>query len=259
MSKGVLVDITKCVGCGSCTVACKMYNGLKYDDNAPNQGEAPKGDSNNWTTLSYHKVNKEGKEVWRFVKEQCLHCEEPACVSVCFSKAFIKTEEGPVVYNPKLCVGCRYCMIACPFEVPKYQWEKTLPLVTKCQMCASKVTKGEAPACVGVCPTNAIMFGEKDQLIAEARKTINSDSKYVNHIYGETEAGGTNWLYISDVPFEELGMRTNIPKVPIPSYTHNFLKWTPAIFLGGGALFTALNVYTKRRLDVQEQKNKKSS
>lgn len=254
MGKGVLVDITKCVGCGSCAVACKLWNELKYKEDEPSQGVNAKATSNNWTTVSYHKVEKDGKEVWRFVKEQCLHCLEPACASVCFSKAFVKTEEGPVVYNPELCVGCRYCILACPFEIPKYQWEKMLPLVTKCQMCANRITAGEAPACTGVCPTGALTFGDRDELLKQAKDIINSDSKYVKHIYGETEAGGTGWLYISDVPFEELGMNTNVPKTELPAYTHEYLKWTPVVFLGGGALFTVLNIYTKRRLENEGKK-----
>lgn len=254
MSKGVLVDITKCVGCGSCAVACKLWNDLKYREDEPHQGVDAVATSNNWTTVNFNQVEKDGKQVWRFVKEQCLHCLEPACASVCFSKAFYKTEEGAVVYNPDLCVGCRYCILACPFEIPKYQWEKVLPSVTKCQMCASKIATGEAPACISVCPTQALTFGDREELLSKARNLINSDSKYVKHIYGEEEAGGTSWLYISDVPFEELGMPTNVPKTALPQYTHEYLKWTPVVFLGGGALFTALNLYTKRRLENEGKK-----
>jgi formate dehydrogenase iron-sulfur subunit len=145
-------------------------------------------------------------------------------------------------------------MIACPFEIPKYEWEKALPSVTKCQMCANKIVKGEQPACVSVCPTQALIFGERDELLKLAENTISADSKYVKHIYGQEEAGGTQWLYISDVPFEQLGMKTNITKTPLPQYTHQFLKHTPTIFIGGGVLFTALSFYTKRRSEVEKQK-----
>jgi formate dehydrogenase iron-sulfur subunit len=254
MSKGVLVDITKCVGCGSCTVACKMWNNLGYKKDIPNQGPEAALSDENWTTVSHKKVTANGEPAWRFVKEQCLHCQDPACASVCMSKAIYKTPEGAVVYNPKLCVGCRYCMIACPFEIPKYEWEKALPSVTKCQMCANKIVKGEQPACVSVCPTQALIFGERDELLKLAENTISADSKYVKHIYGQEEAGGTQWLYISDVPFEQLGMKTNITKTPLPQYTHQFLKHTPTIFIGGGVLFTALSFYTKRRSEVEKQK-----
>ncbi|HHW07474.1 MAG TPA: 4Fe-4S dicluster domain-containing protein [Clostridia bacterium] len=256
MSKGVLVDITKCVGCGSCAVACKLWNDLKYKEDEPAQGPEARATSNNWTTVNHYQVEKDDKVVWRFVKRQCFHCLEPACASVCFSKALSRSEGGPVVYHPELCVGCRYCILACPFEVPKYQWDKMLPAVTKCQMCDTRVAHGEAPACTTVCPTGALTFGERDALLQQAKETINSDHKYVKHIYGETEAGGTGWLYLSDVPFEELGMNTQVPNTALPSFTHEYLKWTPAVFLGGGALFTALNIYTKRRLENEEKNSK---
>lgn len=255
MSKtlGVLTDITKCIGCGSCVVACKMWNDLKYDKKKPAAYlEEPKLTDNNWTTVSFKKVNKDGQQVLRFVKKQCLHCIEPACDSVCFSKSF-KIADGAVVYNPSLCVGCRYCMLACPFEVPKYEWNKVLPSVTKCQLCYSKIANGESPACTAVCPTDALTFGEREDLLQKAKDTIANDSSYVNHIYGEKEAGGTNWLYISDVPFDELGLSTKVTNKPLPHYTHEFTKWVPHMFIGGGALFSALSFYTKRRNKVQEE------
>lgn len=256
MSKGVLVDITKCIGCGSCTVACKLWNELKFDRENPGHGEEAILTDHNWTTVNYKKINKDGDQVWRFAKEQCLHCEEPACQSVCFSKAFEKTPEGAVVYKPNLCVGCRYCMIACPFEIPKYQWDKVLPSVTKCQMCHTRLSNGEAPACSSVCPTSVMTFGDREEILALAKDKISKEGKYVNHIYGEKEAGGTSWLYISDVPFDELGFPLNVPKSSLPHYTHEFLKWTPHMFIGGGALFTALSFYTKRRNKISEGKKK---
>ena len=120
--------------------------------------------------------------------------------------------------------------------------------------CAGKIEKGEQVACSSVCPTGALTFGERDELIKLAERTINSDSKYVKHIYGQKEAGGTSWLYISDVPFEKLGMKTNITTTPIPHFTHEYLKHTPTIFIGGGVLFTALSIYTKRRNEIEKQK-----
>ncbi len=245
MSKGVLVDLTKCIGCGSCTVACKMYNENKWiEERQPTSGiEATLADEN-WTVIKTVKAEKEGKAVWRYVKEQCLHCIDPACASACFAKAFQKTPEGPVVYYPDLCVGCRYCMVACPFSVPKYEWEKSLPYVTKCMMCSSRVQEGQSPACVSVCPTNALTFGDRDTLLEQAHTTLANDDNYVQHVYGEKEVGGTEWLYISDIPFKALGFKTDLTEKPLPSYTKDFMTYTPiagatwAVILGGIAMFT---------------------
>lgn len=254
--KSVLCDISQCVGCGSCTVACKLWNDVKFDDQTPATGLNPVLNDSNWTTVSQKKVQKDGSSVWRFTKQQCMHCEEPACASVCFAKAFEKTANGPVVYHPNLCVGCRYCMLGCPFEVPKYEWSKALPSVTKCQMCSTRIEKGEAPACASVCPTGALKFGDREELLAHAREKIAQNSSYQKHIYGEKEAGGTNWLYISDVPFATLGFKTGVPTTAIPKYTEDYLRWTPPLLLGGTALFAAVSFITSRRSHVAEAEKK---
>ncbi|WP_347488789.1 4Fe-4S dicluster domain-containing protein [Desulfoscipio sp. XC116] len=253
MSKGVLVDLTKCVGCGSCMVACKMWNKLQYTRTASDKGGEASLDAENWTVVNKVETKKGNESVWRFVKNQCLHCEEPACASACFSKAIKKTKDGPVVYDANLCVGCRYCMLACPFNIPKYEWDKTFPQVRKCQMCSDRLHAGESPACVGVCPAGALTYGDRHNLLSQAREKINSDSSYIKHIYGEKEAGGTAWLYISDVPFEALGFRTNITTRPLPQYTESILSLTPAVGLGWGALLTGMYVYNRRRNEIARE------
>lgn len=261
MSKGVLVDVIRCVGCGSCVVACKMWNDLKYTKEIPAIGKDARLAAENWTVVNKVEVKKGRKSAWRFVKQQCLHCEEPACASACFSRAIQKTGSGPVVYDAKLCVGCRYCMLACPFNIPKYEWDKTFPRVRKCQMCAGRVEKGETPACVGVCPAGALTYGEREDLIRQAREKINGNSGYIKHIYGEKEAGGTSWLYISDVPFEVLGFRTNVTTRPLPGYSESILRLTPAVGLGWGAVLTGLYVYNRRRNEIarEEKGNNKAN
>ncbi|SHE29608.1 4Fe-4S dicluster domain-containing protein [Desulforamulus putei] len=256
MAKGVLVDITKCVGCGSCTVACKLWNDMKFSEKEPTMGPEAKLSANNWTVVRFNEVKKENGKVWRFVKTQCLHCQDAACASACFAKALQKTKDGPVIYYPHLCVGCRYCMIACPFNVPKYEWDKTFPLVSKCQMCSTKVAKGEAPACVSVCPAGVFKYGERDEILKEAKATIARDSKYVQEVYGEKQAGGTSWLYISDVPFEQLGFNTKISSVPVSTYSHNFLKYTPVVAVSWGIILTGLYHYTKRRNEISKDSGK---
>jgi formate dehydrogenase iron-sulfur subunit len=258
VAKSVLVDITKCVGCGSCAVACKLWNSLKWDQSKPVNGEKAETSAENWTVVRLHQVPKEREKVWRFTKQQCLHCEEPACASACFARAIVKTEQGPVIYRASLCVGCRYCMLACPFEIPKYEWDKVFPQVHKCQMCPERIEKGESPACVAACPTGALKYGERSLLLQEARRCLNSNSNYIKHIYGEKEAGGTSWLYISDTDFAALGFRTGVTSRPLPDYTYSILKLTPAVTLGWGAVLTGLYAYNRRRKEIAgETKEKK--
>jgi formate dehydrogenase iron-sulfur subunit len=265
MTKGVLVDLTKCIGCGSCTVACKLYNGNKWiEHKAAASGERAELADENWTVIQKFRVRQTGSqsrdrqetnsEVWRFVKRQCLHCEEPACASACFAKAFQKTEAGPVVYYPHNCVGCRYCMVACPFGIPKFEWDKPFPVLTKCMMCSGRVANGEHPACVSVCPTNVMKFGDRDGLLAEAKEIIAQNPKYVQHIYGEKEAGGTCWIYISDTPFEQIGFKTNVPQKPIPSYTSSYMHFTPVFGAVWGLILTGLYFMTKRKEQVKATK-----
>ncbi|ACX51454.1 4Fe-4S ferredoxin iron-sulfur binding domain protein [Ammonifex degensii KC4] len=243
--KGVLVDITRCVGCGSCVVACKLYNNLPWS-NAPHLGKDAVLTADNWTVVKEFTASRGKESVWRFVKEQCFHCLEPACASACFASAFRKTPEGPVIYNERVCVGCRYCMIACPFSIPKYEWQARFPRVQKCQMCFYRVKDGEMPACVTVCPAGALKFGDRDALLKEAKERIaQNPGRYVNHVYGEKEYGGTCWLYLSDVPFAELGFRTHVSTESIPHWSERVTKWTLPVAGGWAAVLTALYLATR--------------
>jgi formate dehydrogenase iron-sulfur subunit len=253
-----------------------MYNKNEWvNHRAPATGEKAMLADENWTVIQKCRLDKEtgknlipidgmsaptetgGDEVWRYVKRQCLHCKEPACASSCFATAFRKNESGETVYYPNLCVGCRYCMLACPFSIPKFEWSKALPVLAKCMMCSDRLTNGDAPACVTVCPTNVMKFGEQEELLKEAKETIYSDSRYDRHIYGEEEAGGTAWIYISDKPFEELGFKMNVPKRSIPSYTKNYMHATPIFGAIWAAVLACLYVITKRRSTVKETAAKK--
>lgn len=262
MSKGVLVDIPKCIGCKSCMVSCKSWNNLPAEPSSfVNTWDSPgKSDADTWTVVGYHIVEDGHQLKWRFVKRQCMHCNEPACESACFTHSFVKTREGAVIYKPTeigkdYCVGCRYCMVACPFGVPSFEWEKTFPFVEKCRFCYDRLKEGVAPACVTSCPTGTLTFGNREELLAEARGRLGKNPHYVQHIYGEKEYGGTSWLYISDVPFEKLGFRTNVSDTAIPSYTWNVLKHTPTIFFGWGAILVGLYAYNKRRTKVQHEED----
>ncbi|MBL0057552.1 MAG: 4Fe-4S dicluster domain-containing protein [Elusimicrobia bacterium] len=257
VSKGdvfsVLVDLSRCIGCRSCMRACQRANDL----NAPQEWmDIDHLDRrldltyNQWTV-----VNREGIEpsILRHVKRQCMHCLEPACVSVCPVAALAQTEQGPVIYRESRCIGCRYCMVACPFEVPRFEWNNGLtPVIGKCQFCAQeRLFKGLPPGCSEACPTGALKFGKRSDLLFEAKTRLGSHpEKYVDHIFGEEEIGGTSWLYISDVPFEKLGFKTNLPKRPLPSLTWDVVSWIPGIAAVLASLFGVLAYSFSRKPHV---------
>ena len=250
----VLVDITKCIGCESCSVACKLWNKLPYNrPKSRKQKEEKDLDDDTWTTIQRKRVDApNGKGYTRFVKKQCMHCLEPSCASACFSKALrVDPETHAVVYIPELCVGCRYCMLACPFEIPRYQWDEALPLITKCQLCVGRLKAGDAPACVSACPTGALTFGDRDELLKKAHAIIDRDPRYGNHVYGEKELGGTQWLYIADQPFDQLGFKTDFEEVAPTVYTHAYLSKVPFLAAAWGLFLAAISVryYKKHKND----------
>jgi len=234
--------------------------GIGMNRPADATGENAKLADENWTIVRKHRVPRpDGGETWRYVKWQCLHCKDPACISSCFATAFRRTELGPVEFHPNICVGCRYCMLACPFSIPKFEWDNPLPMLTKCSMCPNRIENGDAPACIAVCPTDVMTFGRYDDMLAEAKRRVSSpDGRYVDQIYGEKEAGGTLWLYISDKPFEELGFKMDVPTRAIPDYTGNFMKGTPIFGVIWFAVLSCLYLFTKRRADVKKKKEEEA-
>lgn len=238
MSKGILYDATLCVGCRLCEKACAEQNKLPYDDSIANQ-----------ELLSEQKLTTIVTRGGKFMRRLCMNCQDPACVSVCPVAALRKTPLGPVTYDESRCMGCRYCMLACPFRAPSYEWSKLLPRVRKCDMCADRVAAGRQTACAEACPTGATKFGERDELLAEAKDRIaKSPDQYLNHIYGLEEVGGTSVFLLSSVPFEPFGYNT--PKEPLPMLTYRVLSHLPDIVSLGGVLLGGVWWITSRRAEV---------
>jgi formate dehydrogenase iron-sulfur subunit len=256
---GMLIDITKCVGCGKCVRACKLNNDLGWRADQPATGAEAELASSNWTvvraepveTVEESRLGPRRRAGRRYVKFQCLHCLEPACASACFVAALRKTEEGAVVYDGNRCVGCRYCLLACPFGVPTFEWDETFGRVQKCDLCADRTSQGEPTACAEACPQGAITFGRRGDLLEEANRRIASDGDYVPHVYGETEAGGTSVLYLSDVPFEELGFRTGVAVDPLPTYTWEVTRILPPF--AAGFSVTILALWARRQKILRER------
>ncbi len=213
---GLLYDATKCIGCKSCSVACKEANGLPADATEFGGGlyDAPTS-LNERTKSVIQLVRDEGQSA--FVKKQCMHCVDPACVTACMLGALTKDKvTGVVSWDGKTCIGCRYCQQGCPFNVVKFEWSKSLPKIVKCELCKDRLAKGQQPACAEVCPRGAIQYGKRADLLDEAHKRITAKPNlYVNKVYGETDLGGTQMLYLSHVEFEKLGFHfTDKDSVP---------------------------------------------
>lgn len=266
-SFGVLHDITRCIGCRKCEQACNEVNVMpapaqKFDDLSVLEKDRR-------TTASAHtvvnrfantmkKTSGDDKKTENtatvntsslYVKKQCNHCLEPACASACFVKAFKKDKTGAVTYDESLCVGCRYCMVACPFNIPTYEYNEPLtPRVMKCTMCLPRIQDGKLPGCVEICPKEALMFGERTELIRQARMRIQKHpDQYVDHIYGEHEMGGTSWLYLSPVPFNEVGMREDLGTNSGPELTAGALSAVPIVVGLWPVLLTGVYAISKRK------------
>jgi len=264
-SSGVLVDLTRCVGCRSCEAACNAEQNLPEpelpftDKSVFDEGEH--GQKRRTDETRYTVVNRyepEGLDHPLFSKVQCNHCQEPACLSSCFVNAYTKTPEGAVIYDPDICVGCRTCMIACPFYIPTFKYSSAFhPRILKCIFCYdTRLKYGREPACVEACPQDALLFGSRDTLVKIGRRRIEEKGdRYVDHIYGEYEAGGTSWLYLSSVPFEEVGFNTDISDEPILDSVKNFLGIVPMVLTIWPALFTGFHLLATRKDKGKEDHN----
>ncbi|HYN16269.1 MAG TPA: 4Fe-4S dicluster domain-containing protein [Terriglobales bacterium] len=247
MSKAILYDATLCIGCKACEQGCAERNKLPYNDAVAAE-----------PVQSAHKYTVVLTKGDKFMRRLCMHCEDPTCASVCPVGALRKTKDGPVIYEEVRCMGCRYCVVACPFGVPKYEWEKALPAVRKCDMCSDRVLAGKMTACAEVCPTGATKFGDREELIAEAKQRLHENpGNYVNRIYGLEEVGGTSVLLLSSVPFESFGYRTDLVREPLPLFTFRVLSRIPDLVALGGVLLGGVWWITNRRTAVAAAEGKK--
>jgi formate dehydrogenase iron-sulfur subunit len=246
MPMSILYDSTLCVGCRACEAACAERWGLPYNDRIAAEEK-----------ISAHKLTAIETHGDKYSRRLCMHCQQPACASVCPVGAIQKTPLGPVVYDAEKCMGCRYCVQACAFQVPSYEWNQRLPRMRKCDMCFDRQSRGEPTACAAACPTGATKCGGRDALLAEAGQRIaEKPADYYHQIYGVQEAGGTSVFYVSAVPFEQIGLRTNVPKEPLPDLTWRVLELVPDVVSTGGVLLGGIWWITNRRAEVARKEGK---
>jgi len=260
-SFGVLVDTTVCIGCRNCERACNGENDLSdkpdshfADKSVFNERRRPSVES---YTVVNPAIDTMTADIKSFGKVQCMHCNHPACVSACIVGALTKCQHGAVTYDSWKCIGCRYCMVACPFQIPAYEYKEPLkPRVMKCTFCYDRIHDGKRPACVESCPVEALTFGKRGDLIKLAHSKIKSDpNKYYDHLYGEKEIGGTSWMYLASKDF----INYDLPKMAekkIPSTTESiqhgiFKSFLPPLALYG---FLGLVMHSLR----EDEKDKES-
>ena len=249
---GLLYDATLCIGCKACMVACNEANGLPADTTASPGSLYHKPLDLNERAKTVIKLYRDADEQ-SFVKAQCMHCVDPACASACMLGALQKREHGIVSYDADLCVGCRYCEVACPFNVPKFQWSSAAPKIVKCELCKERLANGQEPACTEVCPRNAVIFGRRSELLKEAKRRIAaSPGRYVPKVYGETDGGGTQVLYLSHVPFEKLGLPT-LGDEPAPQLVRSIQHTVYRNFAAPLALYGVLGFVMWRTRNVNPE------
>jgi formate dehydrogenase iron-sulfur subunit len=240
----ILVDVTRCTGCESCVAACVEANAL--DASAAEADGATTRDglsANRLVTLTPFQNG-------RWVRRSCMHCDDPSCVAACLVGGLTKRPDGPVVYDADACIGCRYCMLACPWHIPRYEWSERFPFMKKCSLCADRLDRNREPACVAACPHEALAFGRRSEMVrVAARRLAEQPNHYLPEIWGQTEWGGASLLYISDVDLAPLGLGRASSR-SIPSRTDPIIHATPHVAIGVASALVGLNWIIGRRTDV---------
>ena len=244
---GVLVDTAECIGCRHCEWACRVAHniptdGLESYSNRDVFNQFRRTAGNSLTVVNEFK-NEKNPLLPVHVKNQCMHCEHPACVSACIVGAFKKLEDGSVVWDGKKCIGCRYCMVACQFEIPTYDYDRSIdPQIHKCDFCFERRKNGQLPACVNICPTGALTFGKRSEILKIAKDRIKrKPDVYIKHIYGEYELGGTSWIYIASKNFDELKM-PSFGNNPAPGISESIQHGIFAYFVPPVTLYAMLGL-----------------
>ncbi|MBI5020425.1 MAG: 4Fe-4S dicluster domain-containing protein [Ignavibacteriales bacterium] len=258
---GVLVDTTVCVGCRNCEWACKDAHNLPVGNLASYEDrkilETKRRPDHTALTVINEYPHGKNSNLPINVKIQCMHCDRPACVSACIVGAFSKEENGSVIWDTEMCIGCRYCMAACPYQIPAFEYDKAInPLIMKCDFCFNRTKEGNLPGCVNICPVEALTYGPRSELIKIARNRIKKEPhRYIDHIFGEYEVGGSSWMYLGSTDFKELDF-PRLGKNPAPGVSESIQHGIFAYFIPPVSLYALLGGImwiTKRRKELEEE------
>ena len=271
VEKAILFDAAKCMGCRGCQVACKQWNELTAEEttNTGSYENPPDLASTTWLTMRFKEVPKNGTIEWLFTRRSCMHCSDAACVAVCPTHALNYNQFGFVSYDKSKCTGCGYCLEFCPFDVPRFDESQAkrvtgLGLMDKCTLCTTqgldRIAMGEEPACVKTCPPGALIYGNRDELVAEGRQRVQAlkAEGYGNaYLYGEKELGGLHVLYVLNNSPEVHGLPVK-PEYPVAATAwQDILRpvgWAAFGAVGLGLLLN-LMVARARRIREQEETN----
>jgi Fe-S-cluster-containing dehydrogenase component len=252
---GLLYDSTKCIGCKACVVKCKEVNNLTPDTTGYGEGLYDSPTSLNEYTKNIIQLYQGPDNEHAYVKRQCMHCIDPGCINACMLGALSKREHGIVTWDGDKCIGCRYCTQACAFNVPKFEWSKLAPKLVKCELCNTRLAEGKKPGCVEVCPREAVIYGKYTDLLDEAHSRLKTHpDRYIQKVYGETELGGTQCLYLSAVPFEKLGFRFNEAE-SVPNLQQTVQHGVYKGFIAPVALYAVLGavMFRNRRSEKKDE------
>ncbi len=252
---GILVDTTRCIGCRRCEQACAEVNGLPVPDISEAANKQVFASPRRTTVTEYTVTNRyETEKGTIFVPQRCMHCNQPGCVASCPVKALEKKRAGHVIWHSN-CIGCRLCMVSCPFDMPKFEYGRAVSNIQKCNLCWDRYKQGVLPACVEVCPTQALMAGTRRLVLEEGNRRIAANpGQYVDHIFGEYEVGGASHLYLSAVPFDQIGFRKDLGTIPYPEYSAGYLRAVPFIATLTPLFLLAVNAALKKGIEKSEPK-----
>ena len=238
-----LIDLSRCTACRGCQIACKQWNELPASktNNFGSYQNPPDLQSNTWTLIRFQEhVDQNGKLRWLFRKDGCMHCTDAGCVKVCPTGALYHTEFGSVSMNAEKCIGCKECMAACPFDIPKYN--AATNTVSKCDLCFTRLQANQPPACVLSCPTGALTIGTREEMVQKAYARVQKLGGDAS-VYGDKFVDGTHVIYVLTEKPAVYDKLPESPKIPLSIIVWKDVLKPAGLLAAGGVVAGAFLHY----------------